>query len=208
MPPFNWVAQISKKLAYASKIQVAFLVRLTISTTPRKGARAMLKSLVLAVSLLASTAAVAADKSASDYCYAKFPSAGMIEQRAACVWDRIGGNGPLTPARAPARDPVDAQIAQINRLGNQLFPWASQSAQRTQWISQQIGDLLSSPVESQLDRHGCYRNVDGDCVHVPSRSTTGLVPVGATAQCRDGAYSFSRHTNGTCSGHGGVRTWL
>jgi hypothetical protein len=33
-------------------------------------------------------------------------------------------------------------------------------------------------------------------------------PAGATAQCRDGSYSFSQHRSGTCSGHGGVAVWL
>jgi uncharacterized PurR-regulated membrane protein YhhQ (DUF165 family) len=33
-------------------------------------------------------------------------------------------------------------------------------------------------------------------------------PLGATAACSDGAYSFSQHIQGTCSGHGGVATWL
>ncbi len=34
------------------------------------------------------------------------------------------------------------------------------------------------------------------------------VPAGATAICVDGTYSFSQHRRGTCSHHGGVRTWL
>jgi len=34
------------------------------------------------------------------------------------------------------------------------------------------------------------------------------VPSGATAQCRDGSYSFSKHRRGTCSHHGGVAAWL
>jgi len=33
-------------------------------------------------------------------------------------------------------------------------------------------------------------------------------PAGATARCRDGTYSFSKHRSGTCSHHGGVATWL
>jgi hypothetical protein len=33
-------------------------------------------------------------------------------------------------------------------------------------------------------------------------------PPGATAQCRDGTYSFSQTHSGTCSHHGGVAQWL
>lgn len=52
-----------------------------------------------------------------------------------------------------------------------------------------------------------YRNSNGVCVHRPVRSN-GSVPQGATAQCRDGSYSFSQHKRGTCSHHGGVAKWL
>ncbi|MDR5821049.1 MULTISPECIES: DUF3761 domain-containing protein [unclassified Caballeronia] len=63
------------------------------------------------------------------------------------------------------------------------------------------------PDESDLDSHGHYTNRDGDTVHAPARSRSGNVPAGATAQCRDGSYSFSRHHSGTCSRHGGVARW-
>jgi Protein of unknown function (DUF3761) len=33
-------------------------------------------------------------------------------------------------------------------------------------------------------------------------------PPGASAQCRDGTYSYSRHHSGTCSRHGGVAAWF
>lgn len=33
-------------------------------------------------------------------------------------------------------------------------------------------------------------------------------PPGATAQCRDGSYSYSLHHSGTCSHHRGVAVWL
>lgn len=53
---------------------------------------------------------------------------------------------------------------------------------------------------------GYYRNSDGVCVHRPAAAPTA--PAGATAQCKDGTYSFSKHHSGTCSHHGGVRRWL
>ena len=39
-------------------------------------------------------------------------------------------------------------------------------------------------------------------------SASARPPLGATAKCRDGTYSHSRHHSGTCSYHGGVATWL
>lgn len=51
-----------------------------------------------------------------------------------------------------------------------------------------------------------YRNSDGQCVHDPVQAPSA--PSGATAECKDGTYSFSKHRSGTCSGHGGVAEWL
>jgi hypothetical protein len=51
-----------------------------------------------------------------------------------------------------------------------------------------------------------YVNVDGICVHRPVQAYGP--PIGATAKCRDGTYSFSRHHRGTCNHHGGVASWL
>jgi hypothetical protein len=39
-------------------------------------------------------------------------------------------------------------------------------------------------------------------------TSPGGPPPNATARCRDGDYSYSRHHSGTCSGHGGVGEWL
>ena len=51
-----------------------------------------------------------------------------------------------------------------------------------------------------------YVNSRGNCVHRPVASRT--VPTGASAQCADGTYSFSKSRRGTCSHHGGVARWL
>ncbi|MCU4531346.1 DUF3761 domain-containing protein [Acinetobacter sp. P1(2023)] len=51
-----------------------------------------------------------------------------------------------------------------------------------------------------------YKNVDGKYISSPKKSKTQ--PAGATAQCRDGTWSFSQNRRGTCSGHGGVAAWL
>jgi hypothetical protein len=45
------------------------------------------------------------------------------------------------------------------------------------------------------------------CAALASKAAGGAPP-GATAQCRDGTYSYSAHRSGTCSHHGGVAVWL
>ena len=61
---------------------------------------------------------------------------------------------------------------------------------------------------TQLIEQGSYVNRDGVVVHSPAHSVSGTAPPGASAQCRDGSYSFSLHHSGTCSHHGGVSQWL
>lgn len=51
-----------------------------------------------------------------------------------------------------------------------------------------------------------YVNSAGQCVPRPVQSDKP--PAGATAQCKDGSYSFSQSRRGTCSHHGGVAKWL
>ncbi|MFW6553239.1 DUF3761 domain-containing protein [Acinetobacter baumannii] len=51
-----------------------------------------------------------------------------------------------------------------------------------------------------------YTNVYGN--YVPSPRKSNKPPAGATAKCRDGTWSFSQSSRGTCSHHGGVATWL
>lgn len=53
-----------------------------------------------------------------------------------------------------------------------------------------------------------YTNAAGERVRSPTRTPDGRAPAGASAQCRDGTYSFSRSRRGTCSHHGGVARWL
>src|SRR4029077_11547670 len=53
---------------------------------------------------------------------------------------------------------------------------------------------------------GTYVNSKGQTVKRPENCSGP--PKGATAQCRDESYSFSRSRRGTCSHHGGVAKWL
>lgn len=59
---------------------------------------------------------------------------------------------------------------------------------------------------SGLSNDNYYTNSVGNEVHSPAYSNT--IPDGASAQCRDGTYSFSQSRRGTCSHHGGVSRWL
>jgi PBP1b-binding outer membrane lipoprotein LpoB len=61
-------------------------------------------------------------------------------------------------------------------------------------------------VSADLSNDNYYTNVNGNEVHSPAYSNS--VPVGATAICGDGTYSFSQNRRGTCSRHGGVSQWL
>jgi len=53
---------------------------------------------------------------------------------------------------------------------------------------------------------GTYVNSQGQTVKRPENCSSA--PQGATAQCRDGTYSFSKSRRGTCAHHGGVAKWL
>ena len=64
------------------------------------------------------------------------------------------------------------------------------------------------PAPAQPIEQGDYVNSDGARVHRPAHTRSGKPPAGASAQCRDGTFSFSKHRRGTCSGHGGVSAWL
>src|SRR5690348_14733517 len=55
---------------------------------------------------------------------------------------------------------------------------------------------------------GFYTNRQSEAVRRPVRTMSNQAPPGASAQCRDGSYSFSVHHRGTCSHHGGVARWL
>ena len=61
---------------------------------------------------------------------------------------------------------------------------------------------------TELVETGSYVNRAGYSVHRPAHTVSGNVPAGASAQCRDGSYSFSMSHRGTCSHHGGVSRWL
>lgn len=86
------------------------------------------------------------------------------------------------------------------------------------WCSVTVSSLSGYLLEEFLTRQAPqaaatqqgkgYINVDGEFVPSPTRAADGQPPPGASAQCQDGTYSFSKHRRGTCSWHGGVARWL
>jgi hypothetical protein len=71
--------------------------------------------------------------------------------------------------------------------------------------------LIDAPSAAQARPYGVcgddsYVNSRGNCVRRPIRASRA--PIGASAKCRDGTYSFSQSRRGTCSHHGGVAEWL
>jgi hypothetical protein len=67
--------------------------------------------------------------------------------------------------------------------------------------------VTTAPTASFSCGADTYVNVDRNCIPRPRYDANGP-PLGATAQCRDGTYSFSQNRSGTCSHHGGVASWL
>jgi SH3-like domain-containing protein len=80
------------------------------------------------------------------------------------------------------------------------------TTQRPRRVSEPVSESSTAPSSSSQPASGrSYINVDGD--RVPSPVFSDTRPAGASARCRDGSYSFSRHRRGTCSHHGGVAEW-
>jgi len=72
--------------------------------------------------------------------------------------------------------------------------------------SNQATQQQQSPKPKCTDTGSTYVNSRGQSVRRPENCSAA--PQGATAQCRDGSYSFSQSRKGTCSHHGGVAKWL
>jgi len=90
-------------------------------------------------------------------------------------------NGAET-AREKSSDVITTQpVAQVTKIGTYVAP-------------------------AQNCPNGTYVNTAGNTVCSPYSAPS--TPAGATAQCRDGTYSFSQSRSGTCSHHGGVSVWF
>ncbi len=84
--------------------------------------------------------------------------------------------------------------------------WCNVRTARTAGFVSAAGLTAQAPAAQPAGRG--YINSQGQWVPSPQRTPDNQPPAGATAQCRDGTYSFSRSRRGTCSRHGGVARWL
>ncbi len=102
------------------------------------------------------------------------------------------------------------QLFSILTLALALFAQSVLNAQ-TSPSSQSTSSATTSSAKSSTPQptctnNGTYVNSKGQTVRRPENCSGP--PQGATAQCRDGTYSFSSSRRGTCSHHGGVAKWL
>lgn len=101
---------------------------------------------------------------------------------------------------------VDANTAALAQYLDGVKKAQEQQALQDYLNSLPKPTLPPSPQRSTCP-NGTYVNSAGSTVCSPYASPSGP-PTGATAQCRDGTYSFSQSRSGTCSHHGGVAQWF
>lgn len=98
------------------------------------------------------------------------------------------------------------QTAETNSSTATSTQATSTPTERPRRASEPVSESPTAPSRRSQPASGrSYINVDGD--RVPSPVFSDTRPAGASARCRDGSYSFSRHRRGTCSHHGGVAEW-
>ena len=94
----------------------------------------------------------------------------------------------------------------VPALFAQLLVGQTQPAPQSHNSSSSSTSHVAQQQKPNCTDNGTYVNSKGQTVKRPENCSTA--PEGATAQCRDGTYSFSRSRRGTCSHHGGVAKWL
>jgi len=108
----------------------------------------------------------------------------------------------------PANRFLLASLCSLALALSPIFGMANESLEKDATQEASATQPAPTPEESKLLERGHYTNKEGKTVHSPAHSTSGDIPKGASAQCRDGTYSFSQHRSGTCSHHGGVAKWV
>lgn len=108
---------------------------------------------------------------------------------------RVGTKKPVAP-QPPAQTNTATTTSKPKTTAPKITPPAPRPTNST--TDNQPTDTSTAPKT--------YKNIDGDTILSPYHAPSA--PAGASAQCRDGTYSFSAHRQGTCSHHGGVAQWL
>lgn len=107
------------------------------------------------------------------------------------------------PPMRPSRQ-LFCLLALFIALLSQQIVSQTQSPQRG--TNSSTSSNTKPPGKVNCANSGTYVNSKGHVVPRPENCSGP--PKGATAQCRDGSYSFSQSRRGTCSHHGGVARWL
>jgi Protein of unknown function (DUF3761) len=109
-----------------------------------------------------------------------------------------------TLTRSPRQ--IVCLLALVLTLFSQLLISQTPSPADSNASSAAIRKTKTDQNKATCTPNGSYVNSKGETVPRPENCSGP--PAGATAQCRDGSYSFSRSRRGTCSHHGGVARWL
>lgn len=128
------------------------------------------------------------------------PIFGLVCLALVCGWC---GNG-IGCFGGSAKTPVENQAAQS------FYSPPPQETRPKNAVEQYYEDHKAD-IEAQSKKYESLQRNDtyqGDQSYSRSSEETDIVPAGATAQCNDGTYSFSRSRRGTCSHHNGVARWL
>jgi hypothetical protein len=92
-----------------------------------------------------------------------------------------------------------------------LVSLQAQLISQSQQTSEPSATTTATDTKPKQEKPNCTNNgtyVNSKGQTVPRPENCSAAPKGATAQCRDGSYSFSQSRRGTCSHHGGVAKWL
>jgi hypothetical protein len=104
----------------------------------------------------------------------------------------------------PSRNIVAVLALSFSILSQAATPQGQPNSQPRQNTT--ASNAKPKQTNANCANNGTYVNRKGETVKRPENCSSA--PEGATAQCRDGTYSFSRSRRGTCSHHGGVAKWL
>jgi len=107
---------------------------------------------------------------------------------------------------ARVKDRIENRLHDLVCSGRLSLRAAQQAIAVNWWKAYQAyGGAVTSGVWD-----GSYTTGSSQTTASSSGSSSGgsSTTSGATAQCRDGSYSYSQHRSGTCSQHGGVDHWI